>query len=534
MGTMRFLTLTLCVGMMSATGLAETNTWRFTLPDAEFPLEYAYVTDPAGNPWLSRIEKSAGAVVIESTQLQRIALHLLMEAGDAGTLMVTADNGGLGYEPRPEPYNLLEELYYCASGRRRPFGSARAAVEQLGRVLVSREDRVLHDAQLALRQRKKERHTITLTENGAPLPRQRVRYVQETTDTLIGQIPNWWWNEPRTRALVGDLYDYVTLPFNMRDLRPERDRFAWAERDAMVDIYRAQNIEDFKGHPLIWFSEGFEPPWFREIQWPELRKVVYDHVYEVVERYKGRVDRWDVTNEMNGWANSHNLSPDQLLKITVIASQAAKDANPYCEVVVNTCLPWGEYIQHWGKRRELPPHEYFLRLQRMECPFDVMGIQLYNAYASPFPHRDLYTISEMLDRYAALGKDIHVTEIAFPSAGDEYGVWRADRWTPELQAEFSRAFYEVCAAKPYVKAITWWGTKDVPDSDWDHVGMMDADYQPKPVLGVLQELKQSWLREGAGVTDASGQLTFTGMPGRYRLEWEKEGETVVRRVTVGE
>lgn len=512
---------------------ARAAVYRFALPCPDFPVKSAFVTDPAGQPYKAKITTGGGLLSIELDPPIRIALHFLCTAGRAGTLMVTADNGGVGYLPQEQAYNLLEELLDSATGKRIASLSTEAMLTRLGDELLRREDRTLEQARAAIRQRQAAPHRVRIALDGQPVTNQAVRFEQETMVPLLGFGPEFY-ERTGHRQHTQPLFDYVTLPFYLPGLCLGQNTYNWTPIEDSARWCKDNGLET-KGHPLVWFFDSYKIDWLAAMSYPELKVYIHDHVVKNVAHFRGLIDRWDVINEAHGWANSLKLSNEQLIEITDIAVRAAKEANPACQVVVNSCLPWGDYVQGQDDPNRLTPFAYYQQLLSRRCPFDVIGLQLYNGHGAPFPHRDLASMSEILDRFGRLGKEIQVTEFTIPSGGGQFGAWRGSKWTPELQAQYAAGFYEVACSKPFVKAITWWFVNDVPKSDWQYLGLLTAENQPKPILKTLIDLKRSWLTSGSGTTDQDGWLELHGLPGRYRIVWRNaEGTSQAVKVQVNE
>lgn len=511
------------------TPVAQAATHRFRLPDPAFKVANVLVTDPAGHPHAATVDVREGMLIIELPLPLRIAVHLLCAADPAGTLMVTADNRGLGYEPGTEPYELSQELLYSATGRRSPSQPWPDTIAALGKALISQEEKILTAARAAINARKATTRRVQLSQREAVPQSTRVSIEQRTTEPLLG-FGQAFYDKVAWRVHTEALFDYVVLPFYLKSLSPVRDQYKW-ERIEATARWCGRNGLETKGHPLVWFFDQTTPDWMKKLSYAELRQFVEEHVTRNVEHFEGLIRRWDVINEAHGWANCLKLTNDQLLDITDVAVRAARKADPTCQLVVNCCLPWGDDIQLMRDPTRMSPIEYYQRLIRMGCPFDVIGVQLYDSYAATFPHRNLAAMSEILDRFGRLGKEIHVTEFAVPSAGKAFGVWRGEEWTPDLQAGFSRGFYEVACSKPFVKSINWWFPVDVPNTDWAHLGLVSAANTPKPVLTGLIELKRSWLTRTSAVTDSEGWVQFQGLPGQYVFNWTNPtGE--LRTVTI--
>ena len=86
--------------------------------------------------------------------------------------------------------------------------------------------------------------------------------------------------------------------------------------------------------------------------------------------------------------------------------------------------------------------------------FDGIGLQAHHPDDWAFP---LATVRSTLDLFARLGKQIHISELAFASSGRRVlgSPWRGS-WSEEVQAEYAEDFYRVAMAHPAVASITWW------------------------------------------------------------------------------
>lgn len=503
---------------------APSYTHRFLLPSADFPVAHAFVSNPQGDPFRAEITKNGTELHIRIDTIDRIALHLLASAGPAGTLMVTADKGGLGYPANDRAYDLVKELYFSAAGEHPPGDwSAGTTMRKLGQVLVEREEALLRKAQNEIERKKYQTRQVDLSSFSPPPVHKKIIIRQKRTYPPLGFGQGFYEKAPY-RKHTGPLFDYVVLPFYLPEICSAPGQYDWSAVERTARWCRDNGLGT-QGSPLIWFFDELTPDWLRAMNYDQLKKWTCDHVTANVTHFKGLIDQWVVVNEAHGWANSLNLTEEQLIEITDIAARAARQANPDCQVILNCCLPWGDYVQrHKSAADSMTPYTWFRRMIHRDCPFDVIGLQMYNAYEHPFPHRDLVAMSALIDRFGAMGKPIHISEFSTPSGGDTYGVWRGQQWTPELQAEYTRGFYQIACAKPFVENITWWFPIDVPSTAWRDLGLVTADNRPKPALETLLDLKRSWLTDTTATTNGQGRLVFKGMAGLYELSWEQDGQ----------
>ena len=156
--------------------------------------------------------------------------------------------------------------------------------------------------------------------------------------------------------------------------------------------------------------------------------------------------------------------------------------------------------------------------------FDGIGIQAHEPRTMRFP---LDRVQEILDQYATLGKELHITEFTPASSGQKItGSHRQGVWDEAAQADYAVKFYRVCFAHPAMRAITWWDLCD--QGSWLRGGgMLRADMTPKPVYEQLKRLiHEEWRTEVSGTTDTEGRFAFRGFRGTYRLVIEASGKRV--------
>jgi len=89
-------------------------------------------------------------------------------------------------------------------------------------------------------------------------------------------------------------------------------------------------------------------------------------------------------------------------------------------------------------------------------------------------------VQTILDMYATLGKEIHITEFTPQSNGEKVtgSPWRGV-WDEAQQADYAKKFYRVCFAHPAVIGITWWDFCD--QGSWrEGGGMLRKDLSHEP------------------------------------------------------
>jgi endo-1,4-beta-xylanase len=298
----------------------------------------------------------------------------------------------------------------------------------------------------------------------------------------------------------GALFNFATLPLYWRSFEPEEGKPRFAPVDTRLARLEKAGITA-KGHPLCWFHEAGCPTWMMGRSFEQWQEAQRRRITEIVNRYRGRIRVYDVINEAHDWGNEPQFTQDQLLEMTRLAADAAHAADPKALRVVNNCCLFGEYVAEGSTYRGKQPRplrtplQYLRAVLKAGVDFDAVGLQVY------YPEHDLFEIARMLDRFAALGKPLHVTELGVSSRADRdeqsmgkepsHSYWHAP-WSEDIQADWIEQFYTLCYAHSAVEAVTWWDFSDAGGHFWPHGGFLRPDSQPKESYSRLQRLIRTW------------------------------------------
>jgi GH35 family endo-1,4-beta-xylanase len=291
-----------------------------------------------------------------------------------------------------------------------------------------------------------------------------------------------------------EVLNFATLPFYLRNLEREEGNPDYSRIDRILEWCEKVGIKP-KGHPLWWGHEAGIPKWLKGSDWPTAQKHCARVVSRSVERYRGRIDIWDIINEAHDWANGLNLTQQQEVEITRICADAARQKNPDAKLIVNNCCPFGEYAAegrvHLGPvyDKVLTPLSYLNAVMEANVDFDIIGVQIY------FPQRDMLSISRLLDEYARFGKPLNITELGVRTSpatrpGEPARTEWHMPWCEKVQADWVEWFYTMCYVRSEITAITWWDFKDpafIPTS-----GFLREDETPRESFFRLKALERSW------------------------------------------
>lgn len=211
-----------------------------------------------------------------------------------------------------------------------------------------------------------------------------------------------------------EVLNFATLPFYLRRLEPEEGKPDYDRVDEILGWCEKAGIMP-KGHPLWWGHEAGIPPWLKGADWEAAQKHCSRVVSRSVERYRGRIEVWDIINEAHDWANGLNLTHEQEVEITRICADSARSKNPDAKLIVNNCCPFGENAAE-GRvylgpvyEKVFTPLAYLDAVMQAKVDFDIVGVQIY------FPQRDMLSVSKLLDEYARFGKPVNITELGVPT-----------------------------------------------------------------------------------------------------------------------
>lgn len=296
-----------------------------------------------------------------------------------------------------------------------------------------------------------------------------------------------------------ELLNFATLPFYRARTEPKQGQPDFTQVDAILGKLAGSGILT-KGHPLVWFHRAGVPEFLKNKSWDEVRASCRDFILRSVSRYRARIHAWDVINEAHDWANDLNLSHEQLVEMTRLASEATREADPTAFRVVNSCCTWAEYVatrrSYSGPlgRRANTPLEYVQACESTNVGYEAIGLQVY------YPRRDMLEIERQLERFFRFGKPIHITELGVSSSSEPQktgenrnpsrAVWHGEQWSEEIQADWAEQFYTICYSKPQIQALTWWDFADpafIP-----HGGFLTPDLKPKEVYRRLSKLIARW------------------------------------------
>ncbi len=339
--------------------------------------------------------------------------------------------------------------------------------------------------------------------------------------------------EEAYRQRFAALLNYATLGFYWAGYEPEHGKPRYEYTDKVVEWCR-QNGITCKGHPLAWDHPASSPNWLPD-NLEEIERLSTGRVRDIISRFKGSIDIWDVVNEptdLTRFSNPMNTWARQLggVPFTALHLKVARAANPQATLLVNDYRTDPPYFDILNSLRIPPVHGGDQAGGNGKLPFDAIGIQSHMQRGG-WP---LQRVWEVCDNYSYFGVPIHFTETTIVS-GPRIDRQRWGPTTPEgeaAQADYVPQFYTMLFAHPAVQAVTWWDFSD--DGAWQGApaGWLRADMSPKPVYERLMGLiKDEWWTKTQGHTNAQGEFHTRAFHGAHRLTVQlPNGRTVTKDV----
>lgn len=456
----------------------------------------AYAIGSDGVPLRAELEFKSGQVTCQKRADGPAGLAILWPTGPSGQLLLETSR----LVDREKPYNLPLELtrgrLMRISQKREDWGlfdfdgfqqiaaeidSARDLfIEALKDDDFSRQFRTAEKAlQVAIVAGEKLSHFhaeifLTRRKQSRAFTRRTIGCTIDPTNTTEAY-----------RQALKDGFDFIQMPISWRLLEPKQQEYNWRLFDSWIEWLTRNRIPIHVG-PLATFTESQLPDWLAmyETDFDSVRSMMFDHVRRVVERYSNYVLQWNVISGVHS-DNTFNFSFEQLMEMTRLTTALVKQLAPRAQAIVNLTSPWGEYYAR--NQRTIPPMLYADMVVQSGVGFDGMGAQIiFGAAQDGYYVRDMFQISEKLDRLGNFGKPVHLTAVQVPSSSPANqpavstgGAWRKP-WDEAMQAQWIKEFYSIALSKPFIESVTW---KELADSRNDPLipcgGLFTADLKPK-------------------------------------------------------
>lgn len=230
---------------------------------------------------------------------------------------------------------------------------------------------------------------------------------------------------------------------------PTQGTFTFDNADAIVELAQA-NGQLLRGHTCVWYSQL--PSWVSSGTWDadSLNEAMTTHCSTVVGHYAGQIYSWDVVNEA---FNEDGTFRENVFYTTIgedyiaNAFTAARAADPDAKLYINDYNVEGTGAKADGL------YTLVSSLLSAGVPVDGIGMQAHLIVGS-VPT----TIQENIERFAALGLEVALTEldIRMPVSDSDVG---SDADVAQQQADYETVV-GACVAVDGCVGVTIWDYTD--------------------------------------------------------------------------
>ncbi|TCW61186.1 endo-1,4-beta-xylanase [Treponema sp. J25] len=199
----------------------------------------------------------------------------------------------------------------------------------------------------------------------------------------------------------------------MDSVQPKEGQFDWSRADKIIEFGEMTGMR-LRWHTLVWHNQV--PAWFfqdpKDPNKPASKELLNQrlktHIQTVVRRYKGRVESYDVVNEVisdNGGLRTgaegskwyQILGPEYIEN----AFRWAREIDPNAQLVIN------DYNLESNARKRQDMYNLVRDLKRKGVPIDAVGLQMHISINYP----SIQEIRETINLFASLGVKVIITEL---------------------------------------------------------------------------------------------------------------------------
>lgn len=254
----------------------------------------------------------------------------------------------------------------------------------------------------------------------------------------------------------------------MGPLHPKEDQYNWKNADAIVAFAQRHHLK-IRGHNLVWHYASQTPKWIFEDNGKQASKELVlqrlkDHIFTVVNRYKGKIYAWDVANEVISDKKDEYLRNSDWYRICgedfiIKAFQWAHEADP------GALLFYNDYNEITAEKRE-KIFRLIKSLKDAGVPVHGLGLQGHWAINEPGPGQ----LDSTLQRFSELGVQLHITELDISVYPKEHNArerrpedantaFTEEKEKKQLE-EYKMCFELFRQYKKSISSVTFWNLSD--------------------------------------------------------------------------
>lgn len=347
---------------------------------------------------------------------------------------------------------------------------------------------------------------------GQPLPNAQVQIQQQTHAFPFGvALANELFqananpqDQAQYRAIAKKLFNAAVHENALKwyDTEPQQGQVSYALADRIL-AWAQQQGWTMRGHTLFWEVEKWQQDWVKALPPDQLRAAVKNRAIEVCQRYRGKIDEFDLNNEMlHGDFYRSRLGPGIIKDMAIWCREGNPDAV--------------FYVNDYGiiNDDKLPAYVAQIKdLLQQGVPIGGIGIQAHIDHPL-----DIAKFKNALDTLAQFNLPLKITEVSVKRENDQ------------AQAETLQQLYETAFAHPAVKEILLWGFWEKAHW-WPTAALYREDFSPKPAATTYNNLLfQAWWTNETGTTNQAGIYQTPGFLGDYKITVTTPSETATKTI----
>jgi endo-1,4-beta-xylanase len=264
-------------------------------------------------------------------------------------------------------------------------------------------------------------------------------------------------------------FNSITAENSMKpaSLQPKEGEWNWEGADKLVNFAMRHGMK-IRGHCLVWHNQT--PDWFfKDGEQPASKELLLarmkNHIFKVMEHFKGEVYCWDVVNEAisDNPEETYRIKDSKWFQIAgedfiIKAFEYAHEADP------EAILFYNDYnCTNPGKMEKIC--KMIENLKKKGVTVHGMGLQAHWSIYTPTENE----LKTAIDRYSELGLIIQLTELDLSVYKWEEDARKSKdgvdmSFTPEkqkLQADqYDMIFRVLREKKDLITGVTFWGISD--------------------------------------------------------------------------
>ena len=408
---------------------------------------------------------------------------------------------------------------------------------------------VLSAAKANIPKLRQQKVAITLTDwRGTPLKNATVRLQQVQSDfafgdnnyTLDAHAQDGTWD---TRAADARRTVFPTLfnalnntcywterhDNNMKRVEEHQGDIRLDSFERVVQWARANDII-CKGHPVFWPVEKAIPKWLRRYDYPTQLKFLEVRVRNLVARFKGQVQMWDLVNEMLWEPALKNLdkrhwphleSEENLVEYISLILTWAREEDPTATFLLNE---YGVEADEKPNLKDINGKDASGAAQRARYVSLYKALRkegtLPNAIGLQCHSGDMLTPTQqwaVVNDLKPIGVPVHITEFWVPRDMEEKLIASGMSNAKALDHISDRVVDYVTVAFGHqdIEAFFGWG---LTNSCIKMTAEENGIYTLLPTYHRLVDLvRKQWRTDQTLKTDERGQLILQGFTGHYHL-----------------